>query len=117
MRLRYLLMLVVFFAACKPGRKVNTSFYYWKTVYRQNTTENTYIKQLHVNKLYVRIMDVDMDEDGATPVPVSPITFQDKLPDTLQMVPVVFVVNDILRNLTHDKLNDLSRKLYQFVSA
>jgi hypothetical protein len=116
MRLGYLLLIAVLFAACKPGRKVNTSFYYWKTVYRQNPTEDVYLNHLHSRKLYVRIMDVDMDESGANPVPVSPITFQSKVADTIQIVPVVFIVNDVLRNLPHNKINDLSRKLYLYVS-
>lgn len=113
----YLLLIVVLSVSCKPGRKVNTSFYYWKTVYRQNATESAYLNHLHSHKLYVRIMDVDMDEDGATPIPISPIVFQSKLPDTLQIVPVVFIVNDVLRNLSHGKMDGMVRKLYAFVSS
>lgn len=117
MRFAYLLIIAVLLTACKPGRKVNTSFYYWKTVYKQNATEGAYLNHLHSHQLYMRIMDVDMDEDGITPVPVSPIAFQSKLPDTIQIVPVVFIVNDVLRNQSHPKLDDLSRKLYHFVTG
>jgi hypothetical protein len=117
MRIGYLLLIVVLFAACKQGRKVNTSFYYWKTVYKQNKVENAYLQHLHSNKLYVRMMDVDMGEDGVDPVPVSPIIFQDKLADTLQLVPVVFIVNDILRNASHPQLNNLANKILAFVNG
>lgn len=117
MRLGHLLIIAVLLTACKPGRKVNTSFYYWKTVYKQNTTENAYLNHLHIHQLYMRIMDVDMDEDGNTPVPISPIIFRSKLPDTIQITPVVFIVNDVLRNQSHPKLDDLSHKLYHFVTG
>lgn len=116
MRLKYLLLFIVLFAACKPGRKVSTSFYYWKTVYKQNAVEGAYLKQLHVNKLYVRIMDIDMDDDGITPVPISPITFQDKVADSVQVIPIVFIVNDVLRNISKAKMDNLARKLYHFAN-
>jgi hypothetical protein len=61
-------------------------------------------------------MDVDMGEDGVNPVPISPVTFEDKMSDSIQIIPVVFIVNDILRNTSHNKIDELSRKLYHFVN-
>jgi hypothetical protein len=116
MRYWYLLPLVLLFVTCKPARKVNTSFYYWKTVYRQDTVEDAYLQHLHSNQLYVRIMDVDMDESGS-PAPVSPVTFRDKLPDTVTLVPVVFIVNNVLRNLSQAQLADLAHKMVRFVDG
>lgn len=117
MRTGFLLLIILSFAACKPDRKVNTSFYYWKTVYRQNAVENAYLQHLHTRQLYVRIMDVDMGENGADPIPVSPIIFQDKLADTIQIIPVVFIVNDVLRSTTPGKLNILANKIKTFVDG
>ena len=116
MRLGYLLIIIVLLASCKPGRKVNTSFYYWKTVYRQNPVEDNYLRQMHANRLYVRMMDIDLGDDGL-PAPVSPITFQNKLPDTVQIVPVVFIVNDVLRNISQPQLNDLAKNTVRFVDG
>ncbi|WP_448702003.1 hypothetical protein ACFGVR_06955 [Mucilaginibacter sp. AW1-3] len=113
----FLLLLVFFLADCKPGRKVSTSFYYWKTVYRQNSTENAYLQHLQTHKLYLRIMDVDMDESGANPVPVSPVTFQTQLPDTIAIVPVVFIVNNVLRNINKSKLAGMAVKIVGFVDG
>src|ERR1700710_3099794 len=117
MRWGYLLLITLLFTACKPGRKVNTSFYYWKTVYKQNNTESAYLQNLHVHKLYIRMMDVDMADDGKEPVPVSPIIFQRKLPDSLQLVPVVFIVNDVLRNLTQPAIGKLAKNVIHFVDG
>lgn len=58
-----------------------------------------------------------MDDDGITPVPISPITFKDKLPDSTQIVPVVFIVNDVLKTITKPRLDDLAAKLVTFVTA
>jgi hypothetical protein len=112
-----LFILALCSASCKHDRIVNTSFYYWKTVYKANPTEQAYLHHFHTNKLYVRIMDVDIDETGSSPVPISPITFNTKLPDTVAIVPVVFIVNNILKNITHPQLDDLAGKISNFVDG
>lgn len=105
------------FSCRRHDRVTNTSFYFWKTVYKANKTESDYLKNLHSHKLYMRIMDVDMDESGSTPVPVSPISFQAKLPDTVEMVPVVFIVNNILKVTTRSQLNALAGNIVRFVNG
>lgn len=116
MKLRLLLLLLLF-SACRHDRKVNTSFYYWKTIYKTDAAESAFRKRLHVNKLYVRIMDVDADGGTYQPVPISPITFNDKLPDSIGIVPVVFIVNDILKKATQPQLDDLAKKILVFVKG
>jgi hypothetical protein len=112
-----ILLLVSVFPSCHHPKKVNTSFYYWKTVYKTNPTESAWLRHFNTHKLYVRIMDVNMDEDGVSPVPISPITFKDKLPDSIQIVPVVFIVNYVLKTITKPRLDDLAAKLVTFVTA
>lgn len=118
MRIRYLfLVLLIMLASCKHPRKVSTCFYYWKTVYKQNPVESEYAKHLHSNKMYLRIMDVDMDDSGSLPTPVSPITFQQKLPDTVQLVPVVYIINNVLKNTNKATISDMTRKLLYYVDG
>lgn len=62
-------------------------------------------------------MDVDLDENGILPVPISPIVFKEKLPDTLALIPVVFVVNRALQNLTKPVLDKLSAQIIYFVNG
>jgi len=103
--------------SCHNPKKINTSFYYWKTVYKTNKTEAAYLQHLKVKRLYVRIMDVNTAEDGPEAVPVSPIIFKDKLPDSVQIVPVVFIVNDVLKTLSRPELNNLATKIPLFVNG
>ncbi|MET3977948.1 hypothetical protein ABIB62_000515 [Mucilaginibacter sp. UYP25] len=117
MKFRPLLLLLLQFTACRHDRNINTSFYYWKTAYSANPAELMYSQKLHVNKLYVRIMDVNMDQAGTTPIPISPITFKNKLTDTMSMVPVVFIVNDVLKSTTKPDLDDLTKKILYFVKG
>jgi len=103
--------------SCHHPKIVTPSFYYWKTVYKNNETESAWLKHFQVNKLYVRIMDVDTDENSADPVPISPITFQNKLPDTVAIVPVVFIVNNVLKPLSHPHLDVLAKHIAAFVNG
>lgn len=101
--------------SCHKTRSVQTSFYYWKTVYEHNPVEQKYFNALHCRKLYLRIMDVDAGDNGITPV--SPVSFKNAIADSVQLVPVVFIVNQVLITQTHQQLNDLAGKIAYFVTG
>jgi hypothetical protein len=102
--------------SCRKNRVVNTSFYYWKTVYEENPVEQQYFQNLHCRKLYLRIMDVDVNENGAA-VPVSAIRFKSPVADSVQLIPVVFIVNRVLQNQTHKQLDNLAGKIIYYVNG
>ena len=107
--------LVLTLTSCRKHRVVNTSFYYWKTVYAKNGLEEKYMDSLHVEKLYVRMMDVDAGDNA--PVPISPITFKSPVAKNVKMIPVVFIVNQVLKNQTHPQLDDLAAKIAYYVAG
>ncbi|WP_419802377.1 hypothetical protein [Mucilaginibacter sp.] len=117
MHRRLLFFLFLLMGCQRAPRQVNTSFYFWKTGFKLNPAEQKLLNQLQPHKLYVRIMDVDLDENTRLPVPVSPVVFREKLPDSLAIVPVVFVVNDALRNLNKAQLEKLSHQIIYFVNG
>lgn len=112
-----LIAFLIFFGltSCRKNRVVNTSFYYWKTVYEPSSIEKQYFNALHSNRLYVRIMDVDKGDNS--PVPVSPVTFKSALPDSVQLIPVVYIVNNVLKNQTHQQLDNLAAKIVYYVNG
>ena len=116
-RLFTLLLTLLLFSSCKRERQVNASFYYWKTIYKENTAEQRWLDTLHSSRMYLRMMDVDIAETGADAVPVSPVTFQNPLPASLNLVPVVFIVNNVLKDKSHAQLDDLAAKLLFFVKG
>lgn len=115
LRLYTLLGAIALLASCRKQRVVLTSFYYWKTVYEDNATEQLYLDSLRCKRLYVRMMDVDNGDTG--PVPVSPISFKSALPSSVQVVPVVFIVNNVLKNQTAMQLNRLASKIVYYVNG
>jgi hypothetical protein len=108
-------LIVAAFSSCHREHVVNISFYYWKTVYEDNKVEKQYFDTLHCKKLYLRIMDVDKGDTG--PMPVSPVSFKSSLPSAAEVIPVVFIVNNVLKNQTQSQLNGLASKIVYYVNG
>jgi hypothetical protein len=103
------------FLSCNKKQIVNTSFYYWKTVYHNNTSEMQRFNALHCRKIYLRIMDVDASDKG--PIPVSSISFKSPIPDSVEVIPVVFIVNNVLKAQSNQQLNDLAAKIVRYATG
>ncbi|RZL50283.1 MAG: hypothetical protein EOP00_05045 [Pedobacter sp.] len=116
MKCKYILFFIILLTACQQKREVSTSFYYWKTVYKQNKVENHYLHQFKSKKVYVRIMDVDLDINQKA-VPIAPITFADSIPQHLEIVPVVYIVNEVLKSQSDAQLEQLAYNILAFVKA
>lgn len=102
--------------SCYKKREVEPTFYYWKTVYKQHQNENIYLRALGSKKLYVRVMDVDVNELQQT-IPIAPIEFKDSISAGIKIVPVVFIVNDAIKNQTHQQLEKLAHNILAFVKV
>jgi hypothetical protein len=116
MRYKYILFFIILLTACQQKREVSTSFYYWKTVYKQNKVENQYLKQLKSKKVYIRMMDVDLDIHQKA-VPIAPIAFTDSILKNLEIVPVVFIANNVLKSQSEARLEQLTYNILAFVKA
>ena len=114
--MKKLCLFIFLLAACKHPRKVSTSFYYWKTVYQNTPNQTSYLEHCHVHKLYMRIMDVDFTT-GGMPSPISPILFKDHLPGNVEIVPVVFIVNDILKRIDTAQIKTLANNIIPYVDS
>lgn len=116
MKYKYILFFIILLTACQQKREVNISFYYWRTVYKQNKVENQYLNQFQSKKIYMRIMDVDLDLNQRA-VPIAPVSFTDSIPKNLEIVPVVFIVNDILKTQSDAQIEQLAYNILAYVKA
>lgn len=100
MKLTHFILLILLLSSCsKSDLQYQTSFYYWRTVFKLNDTEKHVIAANKVERLYVRYFDVDITENG-DPFPVAKISFADST--TCKIIPVVFIKNQVMLN---EKLN------------
>jgi len=104
--------------ACDGQRNtVDASFYYWKTAYEPDSIEKHALAQIGAKRLFVRIMDIDTQGPQGEAVPVSAVTFREPLPDSVAIVPVVYVVNKVLKDMSAVQQDELAGRLIDFVTA
>ena len=108
----YLLMVIVsLLTACTsipeytPLEEGN-AVYYWRTDLRFDSTEQAFLQQYHINKVYCRYFDVVMSESGE-PKPNATITFSDVLPDSIEIIPTVYITEDCM----HQKHEGFAERL------
>ena len=70
------------------------SAYYWSTVFDLDSTQTAFISRQHINKLYLRYFDVVMT--NGQPMPNATVQFQTAKPDSMEIVPTVFIMNDCM---------------------
>ncbi|EPH08389.1 hypothetical protein VSP10_00270 [Myroides odoratimimus] len=113
---RYVLFIcLIFLVSCvsKGDKDLQTklSFYYWRTNFQLDSLESTTLKELEVDKLYIRYFDIGLQ--GDSPIPIRPILFKDSIPD-VEIVPVVYIKNEVLVNSKVDR--ELSKKIVDYIN-
>ncbi len=92
------------------------SVYYWKTSYSASSSELQFMKQNNVKRMYVRMFDVV--EGAEQPEPNATITFHSSLPDSMEIVPTVFITVDALRqSMNQHSVDKLAEKIVRRVNA
>ncbi|GGA91068.1 hypothetical protein [Puia dinghuensis] len=107
------LFLVLCSAACNQRPKF-ISFYYWRTTFAPDSTEQTTLKDNSVATLYVRYFDVNWPDTSSAPAPVAPVHF-DSIPAGYTIIPVVFFRNRVFERSTPATLPALVDKIWALV--
>lgn len=71
------------------------SVYYWRTDFSIDSTELAFLHRHNIRKIYCRYFDVVAGQDGR-PVPNATITFSSPVPDSVELVPTVFITEDCM---------------------
>ena len=116
-KISILVIFIFLFFGCKQKTVINPTFYYWKTDYQDKKAETAYLNQFKSKSLYVRIMDVDFNPDLQLPVPVSPIKFSDPIPKQTDIIPVVFIVNQVFNKIDTLQTMVMADRIAKFVAA
>lgn len=85
------------------------AIYYWKTTWQLSGEERQFLTDHAITQIYIRYFDVYIrDNPVATPVPEATIRFKDPVPENIEVIPTVFMDNDLFR---YCKMNDYVRQL------
>ncbi|MEC5146891.1 Lipoprotein [Chitinophaga sp. 180180018-2] len=96
-RLCLFICLLIAGVSCRPHvpRKVTPAFYYWKQTWTGNSEELRYLRGLSAGRLYIKLFDVSPDEVTKAPVPVAVLRQAAPWPAGVEIVPVIFLMNEV----------------------
>ncbi len=99
-------------SGCKDNRTSLRSAYYWSTTWENDTNLQAFIRQNNIQKLYLRYFDVVVDDNGDV-MPNATVRFNNKTPDSVEIVPTVYIVNDCLAKKIDNLDQLLLRRILQ----
>lgn len=99
---------LLIFSCTEEKPEVQRAFYYWKNAPQQlSAAESELLKVLRTEKLYVRFFEVAPD-GSFDAVPVSKSSLRDAQTGNLEIIPTVFLRNEVLQQLPEDRLDTLA---------
>mgnify|MGYP005797895255 CR=1 FL=1 len=107
-------LLALLASACgrTDGGESRRSVYYWSTVLDIDSTKQAFIDRHGISRMYVRYFDVVAGEDGS-PVPNATLRFSTGVPQGMEIVPTVYIVNDCMAADTTDLARLTLRRIMQ----
>lgn len=111
---RYMLLsflLVLLLASCSREERVR-SVYYWQTTLRFDTAERDFLVRHGIRKVYCRYFDV-VANDAGDPQPNATLAFEDNFPRDVEVVPVVYILNDCMCRPQDDLAEKIFRRIQQ----
>lgn len=86
---------VLCLCACQSERhERRLSAYYWSTVFHLDSAQQAFIHDHHISRIYLRMFDVV--PNGGRPMPNASVQVLSPRPDSVEVVPTVFIINDCL---------------------
>ena len=72
------------------------SVYYWRTSLTTDSAQQAFIGRHRIGRMYTRFFDVVMDGQGRGALPNATLRFSGSVPSGVEVVPVVYIVNDCM---------------------
>ena len=98
----FLAMALLVVVGCKPERKAidnpKPAVYYWRTSFSLDDVERQFLRDNKVGKMYVRYFDVVVDSKTQQLRPNATIQFKDPMPDGIEVIPTIFIVNECVNH-------------------
>lgn len=119
-----LVLSVVLFFSCKDkreDRKIERSFYYWKSVLKLSDTEKRALDSLKVKTLYVKFFDVVWDDAKKDAVPVAKLLVDENSLASLRqqqttIIPTVFITNECMQKIDRSQIQTLAGNIHSLTT-
>ncbi len=108
-----ILLFSLFSCSQNPKKEITRGIYFWKTNFELSKAELIWLKETRINKLYVRFFDVDWNPQINRAVPVGDVSIETKKAEGIEIIPVVFITNRTLANLSDSLVGELSDNIHK----
>jgi hypothetical protein len=99
------------------NKTVEPSFYYWESTYRISPNEQSTLKNLNINKLYIKLFDIKWDETSKSAIPVAKIKFNTQVDKNLNVIPVVYITNQVFQNIKPQQIAHLAQNCNKLINS
>ena len=113
-----LILIFILLVSCEKSKPKLTepAFYFWKSNFKLSEIEKNTLKDNHIKRLYVKFFDISWNPQKHKPQLVAPIQFTENLPDSCQIIPVVFITNQTFVNLYETEIDSLAKAIFEKIS-
>ena len=109
-----MLLAGILFASCKevPSKNPERSVYFWSTTFELDSTQYDFLHRCDIHKIYLRFFDVVTTEAGEV-MPNATVRFVSPQPDSVEIIPTVFITNDCMLHAPDDLPDKLLSRILQ----
>ena len=113
--MKKLLLLFIFaiIFSCQKQDNHPYTFYYWRTNLSLDQTEKQELKKATIPYIYTRFFDIEKVDGKFQPVAV--ITKDKSFETDKEIVPVVFIKNDVFYQINLEEINFLAKNVYSLI--
>jgi len=106
-----LLFVILNGATCEKEHEVIRSFCYWKTDLNFDKQDDSLIKNLKMQHMYVRFFDVDWNPYAKEPLPVATIKDTRLNMSNPEITPGIFITNEVVLQSDKSQLDSLAARI------
>jgi hypothetical protein len=92
------------------------AFYHWKTNLKLSNPEQESLSRLQVKKIYTKFFDLDLDAKKQA-VPLASLQCPNLMPDSVQIIPTIFITNRTLKRQSSERLQKLAQRIFQKINT
>lgn len=96
----------------RPNSTAHTAFYYWKSNFYLNAAQDSLLRATG-NRLYLHLFDVAWDDRSGKTFPDAVVRLRASVKG-LQIVPVIYIRNQVFEHLTASGTDSLARQVTSF---
>jgi len=98
-------------ATCEKEHEVVRSFCYWKTSLFFQKEEDSLIKDLKIQHMYIRFFDIDWNPYAKEPLPVATINDFSLNESNPEITPSIFITNEVVLQSDKKQLDSLATRI------